>query len=144
MRVHFTKLELESGADTLQLFDGSGHVVQQFDNSSVLTDVWSNWATGRWVSLSLQTNGTVNNYGFQMDKYEAGFANTPRSGVTVALSPGGLTATSDSSGNYVIHCVPKGDYTITPTAAGATFDPGSRAVTLNGDELVSGMDFVWQ
>ena len=144
MRVHFTKLELESGADSLQLIDGKGNVVQRFDNSSAMTDFWSGWLTGSYVQLHLQTNWGVNRYGFQMDKYEARYASGPRSGVTVTLSPDGLTAKTDSFGNYAFHHISAGDYTITPSAAGATFDPASGALTLEGNEVIPGVDFMWR
>jgi len=61
--------------------------------------------------------------------------------VTLTLSPGvGLEATTDNDGDYVIHDVPAGDYTLTPSKADYVFDPSSRNVSVV-DADITGQDF---
>jgi hypothetical protein len=54
-------------------------------------------------------------------------------GTTVNLS-GAVTATvtADSSGNYSFSGLANGNYTVTPSESGYTFNPTSRSVTING------------
>ena len=55
------------------------------------------------------------------------------SGVIVTLSDNGSgTAATDSSGNYTFTGLTNGSYTITPFLKGYTFNPTSKAITLNG------------
>ncbi len=61
------------------------------------------------------------------------------SGVTVTLS-GGNTATTDSTGSYVITGVSNGSYTITPSFSGYVFNPANAVVTVNGAN-VTGKNF---
>jgi hypothetical protein len=62
--------------------------------------------------------------------------------VSVSLT-GTRTAntTSDASGRYSFASLPNGDYTITPTLAGTSFNPVSRSLTLAGAN-VGNVDFV--
>lgn len=62
-------------------------------------------------------------------------------GVTVALS-GARTgsAVTDASGQFAFSGLSDGSYTVTPTLAGYTFTPASRAVTVSGSD-VSGVTF---
>lgn len=47
---------------------------------------------------------------------------------------------ADGSGNYSITGLPNASYTITPSLAGYTFSPTSRAVTVSGAD-VGGVNF---
>jgi subtilisin family serine protease len=60
-------------------------------------------------------------------------AGRPMPGVTISLS-GDVTETrtTDEYGFYRFRNLPEGDYVVTPSKAGKTFEPTSRAVTLNG------------
>ena len=52
----------------------------------------------------------------------------------VTISLAGLvskTTPTDSSGHYVLYGVPNGNYTVTPSKLGYTFNPASRSVTVN-------------
>lgn len=63
-------------------------------------------------------------------------------GVTVSLSGHrSATTTTGTSGAYAFADLPDGAYTVTPSKAGYTFSPPSRAVTLSGAD-VGGQDFV--
>src|SRR5439155_13098610 len=66
------------------------------------------------------------------------------SGAKVKLT-GGVTATAsaDSSGNYTFTGLVNGPYTIAPGKSGYTFNPASRAATINGANL-TGIDFTAQ
>ncbi|HUK64420.1 MAG TPA: hypothetical protein VLV15_13835, partial [Dongiaceae bacterium] len=50
------------------------------------------------------------------------------------------TTTADGSGHYGFTGLPSGDYTVTPSRTGYTFDPAARAVTI-GSADVAGVDF---
>jgi len=50
----------------------------------------------------------------------------------ITVSPGGLSALTNTDGTYAITGVPNGAYTLTPTKAGYSFSPPSLAVTVNG------------
>jgi hypothetical protein len=54
-------------------------------------------------------------------------------GATVTLSGAASTmTTADASGNYSFAGLADGNYTVTPGMSGVTFNPTSRAVTING------------
>lgn len=59
-------------------------------------------------------------------------------GVTVGLSGtvSGIT-TTDSGGNFAFNYLANGSYTVTPSKAGYTFSPTSRAVTVNSASAAS-------
>jgi Concanavalin A-like lectin/glucanases superfamily len=61
---------------------------------------------------------------------------------TVSLS-GTLSGTqvTNSSGNYTFPNLVNGSYTITPSQSGYTFSPTSKAVTVSGNNSVSGVNF---
>lgn len=60
---------------------------------------------------------------------------TPLPGVVV--SDGTRSSTTDSFGNYVLTGVPAGMFTLTPTRAGYTFAPATRAVTVTTANLTA-------
>jgi hypothetical protein len=62
-------------------------------------------------------------------------------GVTISLSPGGATTTTDASGNYILSGLVNGGYTVTPSLAGKTFTPTSASATVSGTN-VTGVNFV--
>ncbi len=59
-------------------------------------------------------------------------------GVTLSVSPGGQTATSDADGNYTLGLI-AGSYTLTPGLAEYSFIPDSQTVNVTGDK--SGVNF---
>ena len=71
----------------------------------------------------------------------SGNVGTTAAGTTVTLA-GPVTASTpaDGSGNYTFSGLPNGSYTVTPSNAGFTFNPGSLPVTLNGANA-SGVSF---
>ncbi len=65
----------------------------------------------------------------------------PLGGVTIDVTGASTqTVTTNAEGNYTLADLPNGDYTVTPSAPGATFAPVSAAVTLNGAD-VTGRNF---
>ncbi|NNJ13541.1 hypothetical protein EKD04_024765 [Chloroflexales bacterium ZM16-3] len=58
----------------------------------------------------------------------------------VTVSDGTRSTTTDSAGSYTLSNVPPGSYTLTPTKSGYTFNPATRSVTVNGNN-VSSQDF---
>ena len=51
----------------------------------------------------------------------------------VTISDGTRYATTDGNGNYILHDVPPGSYTLKPTKIGYTFSPATRSITVSGD-----------
>ena len=142
MRVHFTQMQTETNYDKLYVMDSAGSVVQIFSNSTTTTDVWSAWVTGNVVKLRLTSDASHQNYGFLMDRYEADAGTGPAAGVTVTLTPGNLTATTDANGVFLFRNLVAGTYTVTPSAAGVTFTPANYASAVTFGQYVSGRDFV--
>lgn len=70
----------------------------------------------------------------------ANAAGQPKAGVVV--SAGALTGTTDALGNYVIHGLVEGTYTVSPVLSGIAFTPRTRQIDVAAD--VSGVDFVWE
>jgi len=65
-----------------------------------------------------------------------------QNGVTVTLSGDASRITStDSDGEYAFTGLSDGDYTVTPSQAGETFDPASIPVTISGADS-TGNDFI--
>jgi len=66
------------------------------------------------------------------------------SGVSVALTGSSTTTTTtDPLGNYTFAGLGSGTYTVTPTAAGYTFNPGAQTVMISGANI-SGVNFTDQ
>ncbi len=61
-------------------------------------------------------------------------------GVTLTLTPGSYSATTNSGGDYTITDVPNGSYTLTPSLVDWTFDPLTHSVTVS-DGSVTDKDF---
>lgn len=62
-------------------------------------------------------------------------------GVTITLSGDRTgTTTTDANGNYTFAGLPNGNYIVTPSQTGFTFNPVNRAVTINNAN-VTGRDF---
>jgi hypothetical protein len=59
-------------------------------------------------------------------------------GVTITLSgASSVNATTDSNGNYSISGLTNGSYTVTPSAAGYTFNPPSTGVVVSGSNIAN-------
>jgi hypothetical protein len=67
--------------------------------------------------------------------YVRNASGSPMAGVTISLT-GQMTRTktTDENGFYRFRSLPEGDYIVTPSKAGKTFEPASRAVTLSGED----------
>jgi hypothetical protein len=63
-------------------------------------------------------------------------------GVSMALTgSSSATATTDTTGNYSFTGLVNGTYTLTPSKAGYTCSPASKAITVNNSDI-TGQDFV--
>src|SRR6267143_535336 len=63
-------------------------------------------------------------------------------GATVTLSGvANATTTANSSGNFSFTGLANGTYTVTPSHAGYTFNPGSLNVTVSGANITTGLNF---
>jgi len=85
-RVHFTRIGLGIGGNTLQMLDGNGTVIQTFSERTQLTDVWSDYVPGRIVKLKLIVNSDWPDWGFRVDTIEPSSAqNPPPAGLNALL-----------------------------------------------------------
>jgi hypothetical protein len=66
-RVHFRRLELESNFDYLIVKDSSGYVYQRI-TGTYASGLWSRAVVGRRVYLTLDTDGSVTDWGFCVDE----------------------------------------------------------------------------
>ena len=142
IRVHFTKIELETGGDFLRVKDGAGQTKQIYDSYPAITDVWSNWVTGNVIKLNLTTDSDYRYYGFKVDSYQVEAAGTPVPGVTLTLWPVMRTTGSAADGTYSFAGLEAGSYTIIPSLTGATFTPPSRSFNTFNGMVLTGQDFV--
>ncbi len=57
--------------------------------------------------------------------------------MTAVIGPGTniVNTTTDTDGNYRFTTLPNGNFTVTPTATGYTFNPASASVTVNGADI---------
>ncbi|MBU0457200.1 MAG: S8 family serine peptidase [Nanoarchaeota archaeon] len=78
--VHFVNISLEeaSGAgdttDRVYVYDGNNNTLAVYKGS--LTDVWSPYAQGNTIYVRLVTDGSVNDYGFYIERVINGTTNT--------------------------------------------------------------------
>lgn len=141
MRAHFTKIEMEQDQDFLYLLDANYSGYQSWSNGEPIFDVWSKWVSGNRFILYLSVREGTDNYGFQMDKYEAYLPSMPVAGVLMTLTPGPITAITDANGMYSFGSLAPGTYTITPSMEGITFTPSSITVTVSEREFAPGLNF---
>ncbi len=93
----------------------------------------SNLSANYWVDVVYTSSNT---YGISGTISGPGGA-----GATLNLTgPENSTTTADASGNFSFSGVVNGTYTVSAAAAGVTFTPGSRAVTVSGS-VVTGVNF---
>jgi thermitase len=69
IRVHFTRLDLESGYDFLKLIAANGEVAESMTGTRTAA-FWSNEVQGSKMTLQLTSDDSVNNWGFAIDSYE--------------------------------------------------------------------------
>jgi thermitase len=69
IRVHFTRLDLESGYDFVKLIAANGEVADSFTGTKTAA-FWSNEVQGSKMTLQLTSDDSVNNWGFAIDSYE--------------------------------------------------------------------------
>ncbi len=63
-----------------------------------------------------------------------------QAGVVITTTPGGASATADTSGAYCVTGLPDGTYTVAPSFGSTVFTPASQTVTVNGAD-VTGVNF---
>lgn len=143
-RLFFSKIQLETGKDTLTVLDASNNIIQTYDNSTALYNQWTPYVSGNVVKLHLVSNGTTQNYGFQMTKYEVQHPNIGLPGAKVTLAPGGQTFTTGTDGVYYFRRLSTGNYTVTPSAAGMAFSPVNLAGPVQFGQYVHDMTFIKQ
>lgn len=124
-----------------------------YNMSGVPNGTWNITATSPGVTLVADnfTNpvtiaGVNRNLNFRVGTTTTTYqvTGTVRTGATplpgVSVSDGTRSSTADSLGRYVLHAVPAGALTVTPTRAGYTFMPANRMVTVSTASLAN-VDF---
>ena len=66
-QIHFTQVEVEENYDFVYVRDGSGNVIQTL-TGSYPSGGWTNAVPGQVVQVRLQTDGSVVDWGFQVDE----------------------------------------------------------------------------
>jgi len=84
MRIHFLRLETESGYDFVILHDASGVEVAVYDGN--YNDIWSPWVTGDTIRVRLVTDSSITNYGFLVDDQELAYTDVEANATVVAES----------------------------------------------------------
>ncbi|MEO0190802.1 MAG: C25 family cysteine peptidase, partial [candidate division WOR-3 bacterium] len=69
MRVHFAKLNTESGYDYVYVYDANGNLLNSY-SGDYGTNFWSNWGQGNYIRVVLTTDASVQRWGFKIDQYE--------------------------------------------------------------------------
>ncbi len=72
-RVHFSRVEMESGYDYLVIRDGAGREYQRI-TGSYSSGLWAEPVAGREVRIQILTDGNVTRWGFCVDKVETAAA----------------------------------------------------------------------
>jgi hypothetical protein len=139
--------------DTMRLEVQGDYLVGKVNGTKVLEALDSNITSGKagalWAAAGVASKGgsgigaiatittfTAGQLGGNAISGSAGVA-----GATVSYSgTASGSVTADGSGNYSIPSLADGPYTITPSLAGYTFSPTSRAVTVAGLDT-TGVDF---
>ncbi|MFQ3633095.1 carboxypeptidase regulatory-like domain-containing protein, partial [Roseiflexus sp.] len=86
---------------------------------------------GSWTRMQRQINiAPTIMPTYAISGYVRTSSGAPLAGVTVAI--GTRSAITDGNGYYAFSGVPAGNYTLTPTLNGYSFNPGNRTVTVNG------------
>jgi hypothetical protein len=88
-RVHFSRIETESGYDYVYVRDANNNQVSRFDGNR--SDVWSAAVPGRTVKVQLTTDGSVTAWGFCVDRIETVSGGQP------PAAPSNLRATPTDS-----------------------------------------------
>ncbi|MFX1426442.1 MAG: hypothetical protein ACFFBE_08315, partial [Promethearchaeota archaeon] len=68
IRVHFFKVQFELDYDYMYISNGSNDMY--YVNSSGDTDFYSPWVHGDTIRLFFESDGTINDYGYEVDYYE--------------------------------------------------------------------------
>lgn len=100
-----------------------------------LIGTWTeSWAvSGRSASFTLTVYGAVSG---QVTSGGVGLQ-----GVTMTLTPGNITATTDLSGNYTFSGLGSNTYSVTPTKTPYAFSPGSQSTPVTAGNA-TGINFV--
>mgnify|MGYP000954753334 CR=1 FL=1 len=73
-RLHFDKLSLADGRDTLTIYDDLGRQLARYSGTASLsydnTDFWTAWQTTDTLRVTLSTDGRYTSYGFLIDLIE--------------------------------------------------------------------------
>ncbi|MCK4523385.1 hypothetical protein KAU15_00535, partial [candidate division WOR-3 bacterium] len=70
MCVHFDTLNIESGYDTIYVYDNNGILINTY--SGVYGPTWSSWGDGPTFTIKIKTDVSVTRYGFDVDYIQVG------------------------------------------------------------------------
>lgn len=128
------RLLLSLTNDHVTVEGASGQVYADYSGS--YTSTWSPWVTtGNNAIIRLTSNGSVNAYGFLVDKYVTNDTAYPVSGARVVV--GSRTVSTDANGIFDIRDIAPGTYTVTVAKYGWSFDPDSITVSLSSDSTTT-------
>ena len=82
MQLHFDKLSLANGGDTLTIYDDLGRALVCYGGSGSYdnTDFWTAWQTTDTLWVTLATDNRYTSYGFLIDKVDCRYEKSPPTG----------------------------------------------------------------
>lgn len=75
LKIHFAKFDTEEGYDQLKIKDKNGTVIDLLEGAA--GETWSFIVLGDTVTLSFESDDSVNKYGFDIDKYAYSLESSP-------------------------------------------------------------------
>jgi len=70
MHVHFDTIDVESGYDTVYVYDNDGTLLNTY--SGAYGPTWSDWGDGPTFRIRIKSDGSVKKYGFVIDYIQVG------------------------------------------------------------------------
>jgi hypothetical protein len=134
MRPHFTKIQ---NLNSLLYYYATGTSTIIYP-ANINAGTWTDWIPGNQMTIYFYNYGTSSPYGFQMDKFES---LVPLAGVTLTLTPGNITTTTDANGNFFFENIAPGTYTVTPSMNGKLFSPSNQGVTVTQGQIKQDINF---
>jgi hypothetical protein len=98
IRVHFTKIDVESNYDYVYVLTSTGTQVNKY-TGLYSSGVWSSWITGNSFKVKLTTDSSVTKWGFATDliEYVTGTSDTTAPTVSVTAPTSGATVSGTTT-----------------------------------------------
>lgn len=128
IRVHFSRIEAQPGAEKLEVFDAAGRLASRW--TGVFTDVWSRWAEGSSLTIRYTASGYYARYGFDSDLVQSDLGGRPLGSAAISLQPGGRATQTDGGGSFRFSALSGASFSVAPALNGWEFFPAAAVVTV--------------